>query len=239
MELYSKTSELTPDCCSRALRRMPTISGPGLNGLRASHLRTILSASYDERTFATVLSKISNGQSPDWMRNCRLIAISKPNGGVRPIAIGEVLRRLSASTLNEQFLRSTDVTPANQLALINDGSLLGSYVIAQCLTEGLSVANLDTTNVFNCVLRNAIIESTKNTLLEKYVNWAYCRHSEMHLDNERKILSKRGVKQVDPLGMTLFCLAISNALDNFRAIHKEHALLHMPTICFSSEKRFI
>ena len=56
---YDKMIVLTPDCCRKALKRMPTISGPGRSGLRASHLRTILSPSVDERTFASFLKYLT------------------------------------------------------------------------------------------------------------------------------------------------------------------------------------
>ena len=42
----------------------------------------------------------------------------------------------------------------------------------------------------------------------------------MFLDNEHIIMSKRGVQQGDPLGMKLFCLSISKALEKFRSKHQ-------------------
>ena len=38
------------------------------------------------------------------LTTARLVAVSKPNGGVRPIAVGETLRRLAAKYVHEATL---------------------------------------------------------------------------------------------------------------------------------------
>ena len=216
---------LSKELCEKTLKRVPTISAPGPSGLRGAHLRTLISQSFDLSILAKVLSKIANGKGPDWLRDARLIAIPKANGGARPIAIGEILRRLSATALNEIFLKSEQNHLTNQLAVLNDGALLGAYVIKDRLNSGDSLVMLDTNNAFNSLLRKKQLNSVGNTMLSKYTEWAYRRHSNLHVGEGLVILSQRGVQQGDPLGMTLFCLTMADPLKQVASHHKNVRIL--------------
>ena len=92
----------------------------------------------------------------------RLIGIEKPNGGARSIAIGEFLRRLASSALNECVLSGDHVRLRKQLSVIKDGTLIGAYVIKRCIQSGLSVVMLDTTNAFNSLLRKKLLQHKKH-----------------------------------------------------------------------------
>ena len=70
------------------LKKMPSISAPGCSGLRPSHMRSLFVSAINATKLATVLTLVANGKGPEWLRNARLIAIAKENGGLRPIAIG-------------------------------------------------------------------------------------------------------------------------------------------------------
>ena len=162
-EVASGTNvELSTELCNKMLMKVPTISEPGPSGLRSSHLKPFLSASVDDRVLAQVLTKITNGSAPNWMRMARLIGIKKPNGGARPIAIEEILKRLAASALNECFLSGDHVRLTNQLSIIKDDALIGAYVNKRCILLGHSVVMVDTTNAFNSLLRKKLLQHTKS-----------------------------------------------------------------------------
>ena len=127
--------EISADLATRTLKKMPSISAPGCSGLRPSHMRSLLSSSINAKTLDVVLTHVANGKGPAWLRNARLIAIAKDNGGLRPIAIGEIIR-LSATALNELFTSKKETLPRNQLALLDDGALIGAKAIARALEEG-------------------------------------------------------------------------------------------------------
>lgn len=139
--------------------------------------------------------------------------------------IGEVLRRLTASALNELFVKHTESLPRNQLSLMNDGVLLGAYVTAHYLELGKSVAALDMTNTFNSLPRKCLHESTKQTILENYVTWRYGTYSDLILSEELQIQSQSGVQQGDPLNMTLFCVAISRPISNVQLLHPDVCII--------------
>ena len=207
---------IEPDAAVKVLLKMPSISAPGPSGLRASHLKPLLQGLHDNRPLAQVLTLIANGEGPNWLRNARLIAIAKHNGGLRPIAIGETLRRLAASSLNEQFIRRKESIPENQLCMIKDGAIVGATIMSASLAKGESVAALDSTNAFNSLSRDALLHSVKGSILERYAVWAYSKHSDLLLNDEFTIRSQSGVQQGDPLGMTLFSIAIAEPLASAR-----------------------
>ena len=208
--------EITSVTSASAIKRIPIISAPGPSGLRVSHMRPLITDSTGSKHLSKVLTLIVNGEGPQWLRNARLVAIAKPNGGARPIAIGEILRRLAATALNEQFLSNDDSIPRNQLALIRDGAIVGAHIVSCGVNNGLSVACLDTSNAFNSIRRETLLRKVRGTTLQRYVTWAYGTHSRLIIDRDHIIVSQRGVQQGDPLGMTLFCLGIAEALENVR-----------------------
>ena len=63
------------------------------------------------------------------------------------------------------------------------------------------------------------MNSVRNTLLESYAIWAYSSHSELILSKNLNIPSQSGVQQGDPLGMTLFAVAISEPLQRVQSRH--------------------
>ena len=94
-----------------ALKSFPIGSSAGLSGLRPCHSLEMCRS--DERsrlleTLASFCSALANNSfSSDCMKlltTARLVAVSKPNGGVRPIAVGETLRRLAAKCVHEATL---------------------------------------------------------------------------------------------------------------------------------------
>ena len=108
----------------------------------------------------------------------------QPQEGARPIAIGEILRRLAATALNEQFLSRDDAIPRNQLALIRDGAIVGAHIVSNALRMNLSVASLNTSNAFNSLSRATLFNCVRGTELEGYVTWAYGNHSSLIIDHQ-------------------------------------------------------
>ena len=81
---------------SRALQSFPASTAPGPSGLRVQHLReACLPGSTDcfLDHINGVVSLLSNGQAcaavAPFLAGASLVAVPKPRGGVRPIAIGE------------------------------------------------------------------------------------------------------------------------------------------------------
>ena len=86
-----------------AIRKSPRGSGPGHSGWRYEHLKVLIDDPSTADLLFSVCSLIANGQLPvsvsKLLSAACLIALPKSNGDVRPVAIGESLRRLTAKVI--------------------------------------------------------------------------------------------------------------------------------------------
>ena len=85
-------------------------TAPGPSGLRAQHLKdAIRSAHGDEATeqITSICNILARGDAPEnisqYLAGATLMALEKPGGGIRPIAIGEVIRRLVSKCFCKYF----------------------------------------------------------------------------------------------------------------------------------------
>jgi hypothetical protein len=187
--------------------------------------------------FLNLLLAGKGGESSPLL-TCRLIALKKPTGGLRPIAISDVWLRLLGRCASAKVSRSVgDRLSSCQLGLgISGGAeivvhsvhLLKTVMEArhngeqlfdhECgFTEDdpLCILTLDWSNAFNRMGRLAIhraLEEHRPDLLP-YFRWAY---STVHL---RWYLHLR--RQGDPLGPLFFDVAIHPILQRFKTNHKE------------------
>jgi hypothetical protein len=94
-------------------------SAPGASGLRHSHIDGMITAP-SPQTAATALealvslvNKLASGRAPSsfatYLCGAPLTALAKPNGGLRPIAVGEVIRRLVAKCLMARVKQSAQL----------------------------------------------------------------------------------------------------------------------------------
>ena len=84
----------------KSIRRFPRRSSPGPNGSRFEHWGCLVHDALALRRGAEVLVCFLLGELPEDTLKAnlagRLVALVKPNGGVRPLAMGSVMRRLAA-----------------------------------------------------------------------------------------------------------------------------------------------
>ena len=101
--------ELSAKHVWKGLKRFKRLSAPGPSGLRVAHLCEALDTAVRQdrvdllKHLAAWVTVCARGQLPVWSAPhicaARLVPFSKKTGGIRPVAVGEVLRRLCGKIL--------------------------------------------------------------------------------------------------------------------------------------------
>ena len=190
-------------------------SAPGPSGLRADHLLLAFRGGYAD-SLMRVLQSIMNGRAPRWLADARLLAIPKKDGGIRPIAVGEVLRRLASAALIRGS--KSQLPPlGRQFILRRDGCLsVVSLVRASLMGDrSLCALTVDLRIAFNSVKRSAVLSAASGTMISAYAQWAYGKPSNLRF-GQYVISSSSGVQQGDPAGPVLFSMALDSCLATAR-----------------------
>ena len=216
------------DALAKALASFPRGSGPGPSGLRPQHLKDALLPGFrDEllRHAAGVANILVRGEAPTsvqpWLCGASLVALPKPDGTHRPIAVGEVWRRLVGKALLE--FSGDDIRAALEPIQVGVGTSGGAEAIVHTLRQWLFrnkssddkvVATLDIENAFNTIDRSSCLEAVRRDIPQA-APWAdFCYRSPSHARLGNKTLdSARGVQQGDPIGPAIFALALKRSID--------------------------
>ena len=215
--------DITPALVGRALRSFPASSAPGPSGLRVQHLRdACLPGSADSflDQLTTLVSFLSNGQAcpaaAPFLAGANLVAVPKPKGGLRPIAIGEVLRRLTGKCLMEsvQTAAREHFFPAQIGVAVPGGAEAAVHAVRAWTTQHAQASSkvlvkLDFANAFNSVSRQQVLASARSQFpsLPRWVHWCYGEASYLQFGGS-VLQSAGGVQQGDPLGPLLFAAAV-------------------------------
>ena len=151
---------------------------------------------------------------------CRLIPLNK-NPGVRPIAMGEVLRRIIGKaigwTLYDDILNAAG--PLQASAGLKGGAEAAIHamkeIYQQDSTEGIIL--VDASNAFNSMNRQTALHNIQyicpplgTVLINTYQN-----PSQLFITGGDEILSKEGTTQGDNLAMSFYGLGMKPLLDKF------------------------
>merc|ERR1712020_54115 len=153
-----------------------------------------------------------------------LIALSKEDGGVRPIAVGFTLRRLAAKIVmhaNKDFC-TLEFSPHQLGVGCPKGAEIAVHAVRSYLqdpsSQGKVLAKIDFKNAFNCIRRDVILNLVKIKMpkIYNYVHQCYDHITNLRFGSE--ILdSSEGVQQGDPLGPFLFSLGIQEIVSSMES----------------------
>ncbi|XP_055351591.1 uncharacterized protein LOC129597910 [Paramacrobiotus metropolitanus] len=220
-----EAARITREEVFAAVHSFPKGSAAGPDGLRPQHLADLVGAKLDAHSaplcdaLATVMSIAVDGNIPAEIRPAffggKLIALRKKEGGLRPIAIGMILRRLTAKIICTRLKdRSAAILSPQQLGVNVRG---GAEAIVHATRKFLEstgdttkvVLKVDLKNAFNTLSREAVLTAAKERFPEysDFLTAAYGHHSTLFVD-DLTLSSESGVQQGDPLGPLLFSLAL-------------------------------
>ena len=201
-------------------------SAPGISGLRIDHIKACFFVKGFSTTFTEVLNLVVSGQLPDWASSvfagAKLIALHKPSGGIRPIALTESIRRLASKAICLKYKEHFGelVGPHQYGVGVSSGieKALGYSRFCWSKSDREVMLQIDAKNAFNSVFRSTFFEALKIsedpvlTSITQYINQMYGSASVLHNDLGDPILAQRGVAQGDNLSPFLFALAIKPVL---------------------------
>lgn len=214
----------------QAVTSFPPGSAAGPTGLRPCHLKDCLrrpgACAVLRCGLGSFVEAAANGKLPqvmsEWICASNLIAINKKDGGIRPIAVGDTLRRVVGKAL----LHTPDVK--SQLSILQPRQcgvgvpyaceMVGMGVQAMVTarpTEDWVLLQVDVKNAFNTVSRASMLQNCQAKVPSVY-NWlAWCYNQPCPLYSQGQMLthSKAGVHQGDAMGPLGFALGLEGALD--------------------------
>jgi hypothetical protein len=207
------------------LLRVMRNSAAGMSRLFPSLLLQLMSVPGTQLQvgLAGAVADIARGDVPadarPFLFGARLVALVKKQGGVRPIACGDVFRRLAGKWLCAKVRREASTF---------FGSLQQAGVCVERGAEGLvhtvrrwcganagdpaaALLKVDWANAFNSVSRGALLTEvhTHFPVLSEYAVAAYGTPSLLLFGADMPIASTSGVQQGDPLGPLFFSLVLA------------------------------
>ena len=218
----------------KAIHSFPSGSAGGPDLLKPQHLKDLMLKSVGEpsRHLLSSLTNLCNlllsgkvlqDVIPS-LYGASLLALTKPCGGIRPIAIGCVYRRL-ACKIAAAVVKSSSAPSILSPHQLGVGTSLGTESIihatrAFCKKELVDsdtchIIKVDFSNAFNCIRRDVVLKQFRDKVdfLFPFMWQMYGSHSNLFYEDV-VISSTEGMQQGDPLGPLGFSLAINDLISS-------------------------
>ena len=242
-EFGNASSSLVPltdvDVVEKCIRSFHRLSAGGPSGLRPIHLKNCLSTEHRDEVLercCALINILAKGDAPTFLApflaGANLTALPKKEDDVRPVAVGEVWRRLTAKSLCHAYKEqaSSYFFPLQIGVAQPLGTEVGLETARQWIdrnSNNLSavLVKIDFTNAFNSVDRQSFLEQCRHQFpgLSRWAEWCYAQPSKLYFGSEI-LSSEKGVQQGDPIGPLLFALAIQPLLRDISNGYSDEAL---------------
>ena len=215
-----------------ALNSFHSLSAGGPSGCRAAHIREAIQSDRGNALLSTMTRLINflvGGKAPPaiapFLCGGNLFAAVKKNGGHRPIAVGETIRRWTAKCVARKATAdSADHLAPHQLGVRVKG---GAEAIIHAtgaifhdnsiVDEDKWVLQVDFENAFNLISRPQMQQEIRRHC-PKAAKWAdTCYAAPSHLFfGDKRISSSSGAQQGDPLSILFFSLVLQPLIERIK-----------------------
>jgi hypothetical protein len=223
-----------PQDVSAAVNSFNPGAAGGVSGLRPQHLKDALSRRTGDAgsrllgSLTNIINIILAGSVPASIApvfaGASLTAFYKSDGGIRPIAVGDTLRRLSAKcathSVQEKF---AGVFRPAQLGFGTPGGCEAAVHATRRFCSNPKLGDvflkLDFRNAFNSIRRDHVAECFARYVPEllPFFNLCYGNDSLLSFGPELTLASAEGFQQGDPLAVFGFCLGIHDFLAKIKS----------------------
>ena len=163
--------EVEREVVVKVIKSAPSQSAPGPDGIRYEHLKTEFEFGDSEALIEAVIA-VAAGHLPPLAclihAACRLLAFLKPNGKIRPIGVGNTLRRMGSgaimSSLGVSLQLFFSVERACQFAVRTPSGLECALHLVRALLEhhpASALVSCDVINAFNELDRQAMVDALR------------------------------------------------------------------------------
>jgi len=220
--------DLPDDLILMNLRKGRKGAAPGPSGLTTDTLRILLDDDTAATNFIRVAQKLAQASVPAGIASAiglgRMVALTKPNGRVRGIVVGDVLRRLVSRCLAQQYAQPIHTAcQPHQFALATRSGTEAVVHALTAVTEANpthTILSVDGIRAYDNISRHSMLQGLRevpeaNRCLP-FVNMFYAGPSQYiwhSATGEAHIISQaEGGEQGDPLMPALFSLGQRSAL---------------------------
>ena len=200
---------------SQNLRSSRRGAAPGPSDMTSEHLRHLLSRPADLHWLFRAGEQLARGEAPEVaveaIRMGRMTALQKPDGGVRGIVAGDVMRCLVGRTVAQQIMPAVErFTAPFQYALRTRAGTECVAHVLQALTEAnpdATVLSIDGVSAFDMVSRLAMLAALRRVpggdQILPFIRLFYGSQSRYFWEDDaavvHHILQGEGGEQGDPL----------------------------------------
>ena len=198
-----------------SLKSASQLSSPGPGGCTYEHLKVLLDETDTAELMFAACSRLAQAKVPDQvataLMGARLVAVAKPDGGVRGIATGCTFRRLVARTLAKQFVKVFEAacSPFQYALSTRAGTDCVGHML-RAATDGdpsMTILSVDGIGAYDHIFRSAmlgrLLEMPGARELLPFVRLSYAQPSCYGWHDQegrrRTVTQAEGGEQGDPL----------------------------------------
>lgn len=220
----------------KAINSFPPGSSGGITRLRPLHLKEVLRSDVGHQRelllfqLTAFVNRIISNQLPVFIMpvllGANLTALNKKNGGIRPIAVGETIRRIACKCAMRQVepQLTSLLTPLQLGCGVRAGLDAAIHSTRDKLHSDIGpqlFLKLDFRNAFNSIRRDHIADCLQTHIpsLGQLFNACYSEPTFLTFGDEI-FLSDEGLQQGDPLAPAYFCVGLHNILCDLKTPFK-------------------